>query len=61
MRRCDAVGGLVISRFGHVPKRGESVNLGGLGFAVLRADSRRLHTLRVTRPGVDADGQLPLV
>jgi magnesium and cobalt transporter len=57
----DTVGGLVISRFGHVPKRGESVNLGGLGFAVLRADSRRLHTLRVTRPVVDADGQLPLV
>lgn len=57
----DTVGGLVISRFGHVPKRGESVNLGGLDFAVLRADSRRLHTLRVTRPAVDADGQLPLV
>ncbi len=57
----DTVGGLVISRFGHVPKRGESVNLGGLDFAVLRADSRRLHTLRVTRPVVDSDGQLPLV
>jgi magnesium and cobalt transporter len=57
----DTVGGLVISRFGHVPKRGEAVSLGGLHFTVLRADSRRLHTLRVTRSAVDADGQLPLV
>jgi magnesium and cobalt transporter len=43
------VGGLVISRFGHLPKRGESVTIDGLRFQVLRADSRRLHTLLVER------------
>jgi len=45
----DTVGGLVVSRFGHLPKRGESVGFDGFKFTVLRADSRRLHTLRVSR------------
>ncbi|MCU0809936.1 MAG: CBS domain-containing protein [Thiobacillaceae bacterium] len=45
----DTVGGLVVSRFGHLPKRGESVGFDGFNFTVLRADSRRLHTLRVSR------------
>jgi magnesium and cobalt transporter len=45
----DTVGGLVIGRFGHVPKRGETVDIDGLRFSVLRADSRRLHTLQVER------------
>jgi magnesium and cobalt transporter len=57
----DTVGGLVIARFGHVPKRGEWASLEGLNFTVLRADSRRLHTLRVMRHAVDTGGQLPLV
>jgi len=43
------VGGLVISRFGRLPKRGESVTIDTLRFQVLRADSRRLHTLLVER------------
>ena len=57
----DTVGGLVIARFGHMPKRGEWVSLEGLNFTVLRADSRRLHTLRVVRHEVDGGVQLPLV
>jgi len=57
----DTVGGLVIARFGHVPKRGEWVSLEGLNFTVLRADSRRLHTLRVVRHELVTSGQLPLV
>jgi len=48
----DTVGGLVLHRFGRLPKRGESTTLGGLRFQVLRADSRRLYTLHVQRvPG----------
>ncbi|MDE3208702.1 MAG: CBS domain-containing protein, partial [Pseudomonadota bacterium] len=43
----DTVGGLVISLFGRLPKRGEQVELNDLIFQVLRADSRRLHTLLV--------------
>ena len=45
----DTVGGLVISEFGRLPKRGETVELEGLRFQVLRADSRRLHALLVER------------
>jgi magnesium and cobalt transporter len=48
----DTVGGLIIDRFGRLPKRGESMTIDGLRFQVLRADSRRLHTLQVQRlPG----------
>jgi magnesium and cobalt transporter len=58
----DTVGGLVVSRFGHLPKRGESVKFDGFQFSVLRADSRRLHAVRVTRlTPADEDAQLPLV
>ena len=58
----DTVGGLVVSRFGHLPKRGESVKFDGFQFSVLRADSRRLHAVRVTRlTPEDEDAQLPLV
>jgi len=46
----DTVGGLVISRFGRVPKRGESIAIGGFRFQVMRADSRRVHTLLVQKP-----------
>jgi len=45
----DTVGGLVINAFGRLPKRGESVEIAGFRFHVLRADSRRLHTLKVER------------
>jgi magnesium and cobalt transporter len=45
----DTIGGLVINRFGRLPKRGESAVIGGLKFHVLRADSRRLHTLQIER------------
>ena len=45
----DTIGGLVLSRFGRVPKRGESIGFDNLVFKVLRADSRRLHLLQVAR------------
>ena len=45
----DTVGGLVLKAFGRLPKRGEATTLDGLRFRVLRADSRRLHTLQVER------------
>ncbi|MGZ8197473.1 MAG: HlyC/CorC family transporter [Burkholderiales bacterium] len=43
----DTIGGLVLKRFGRVPKRGEQVTMDGLTFKVLRADSRRLDLLEV--------------
>ena len=46
----DTIGGLVIHELGHLPVRGEKVQLGDLLFNVARADNRRLHTLMATRP-----------
>jgi magnesium and cobalt transporter len=46
----DTVGGVVIAHLGRLPKRGESVAIGGLRFQVLRADSRRVYTLLVDKP-----------
>ena len=45
----DTSGGLLLKRFGRVPKRGEQIAFDNLTFRVLRADSRRLHLLQVTR------------
>ena len=45
----DTVGGLVVSQFGRMPKRGDHVSFDGLKFSVLRADSRRLHSLLVEK------------
>lgn len=43
------IGGLLLSKFGHLPQRGEELQIDHLKFRVLRADSRRLHTLVVER------------
>jgi magnesium and cobalt transporter len=45
----DTVGGLVLKRFGRVPKRGEQLTVDQLSFRVLRADSRRVYLLQVTK------------
>ena len=45
----DTVGGLVLKAFGHLPDRGEAVDIDGLRFKVLNADSRRLRLLQVKR------------
>jgi magnesium and cobalt transporter len=46
----DTVGGLVVGRFGRLPKRGETVTIEGFNFQVLRADSRKVHSLLVEKP-----------
>jgi magnesium and cobalt transporter len=45
----DTVGGLVLSRFGRLPKRGERIAIDDFQFEVLRADSRRLYSLLVEK------------
>ena len=45
----DTVGGLVLKRFGRIPKRGEQISFDNLSFKVLRADSRRMHLLQVVK------------
>src|SRR3970282_1431316 len=44
------VGGMIIAHLGRLPKRGETVTVGGVRFQVLRADSRRIYTLIVEKP-----------
>ena len=44
----DTIGGLILGKLGHMPKRGETLREGPLSFKVLRADNRRIHLLRVT-------------
>jgi magnesium and cobalt transporter len=43
----STIGGLVVSKFGHLPKRAEQVIFDGFKFTVLRADSRRVYSLLV--------------
>jgi magnesium and cobalt transporter len=43
----DTIGGLVVNAFGHLPKRGERVEIDNFRFTVMRADSRRIHLLSV--------------
>jgi magnesium and cobalt transporter len=44
----DTIGGVVMSAFGHLPKRNETIEVDHMRFRILNADSRRLHLLRIT-------------
>mgnify|MGYP000005776890 CR=1 FL=1 len=43
----DTVGGHVMNHFGHLPQRGEQINVGRFQFTVLRADNRRLYLMKM--------------
>jgi len=45
----DTIGGLVMSSFGHMPKRGETIDIESFRFRVLRASNRQIHLLNVVR------------
>lgn len=45
----DTIGGLVLNKFGRLPVRDESVIIDHFKFTVQRADSRRLHMLKVEK------------
>jgi magnesium and cobalt transporter len=44
----DTIGGFVVHRFGHLPRRGERIVIDNLLFKILRADNRRVHMLQLT-------------
>ncbi len=44
----ETFGGLVLSKFGHLPKKGEKIEFDNFEVEVLRADRRRLHLLNVS-------------
>lgn len=46
----DTIGGLVMQAFGHLPARGESVDINGYLFKVAMSDSRRIIQVHVTIP-----------
>ena len=51
----DTIAGLVANALGHVPSRGETVDIGYLRFKVVRADSRRIHLLSIRRLASEAE------
>ncbi|MBU1439146.1 MAG: magnesium/cobalt efflux protein, partial [Gammaproteobacteria bacterium] len=49
------IGGIVLHAFGHMPAKGETIELNGLTFKVSKANSRRLVQLQVIRPKPSSD------
>jgi len=49
----DTIGGLVMHHFGHLPKRGESIEIQNFKFKVLHADNRRIRLLKVLVYDID--------
>jgi len=43
----DTIGGIVMQKFGHLPRRNEVAEIEGFHFKVLNADSRQIHLLRL--------------
>lgn len=49
VKEFDTIGGLVTDKMGHLPARGETLELGSLHFKVLNADNRRIRLFEVVR------------
>ena len=43
----STIGGLVVNKFGHMPKRDDHIRIDNLSITIVRADSRRLHSMLV--------------
>lgn len=52
----DTIGGYVVNAFGHLPKRGETIELDGFRIKIIRADKRRVNLLLITRAGLETTG-----
>jgi magnesium and cobalt transporter len=46
----DTIGGLVIQAFGHMPARHEITTIDGFKFEVVKADQRKIYSLRTSPP-----------
>ncbi|GMR19737.1 MAG: HlyC/CorC family transporter [Gammaproteobacteria bacterium] len=53
----ETIGGIIMRSLGHLPERGEKCEIGDLEFEILRADSRRVHLLKV-QPITEADKKI---
>jgi len=43
----STIGGLIVNKFGHLPKRNDQIVIENLSVTVVRADSRRLHSVLI--------------
>lgn len=55
----DTIGGLIVHHLGHLPRRGERVEVGRFRFSVLQADSRRVHLLKLIVSQDDSESENP--
>ena len=46
----DTIGGLVTQAFGHLPTKGESIEIDGRQFKIVSCDGRRINQLQMTLP-----------
>jgi magnesium and cobalt transporter len=46
----DTIGGIVLQKFGHMPKKSESMTINNFEFKVSSADNRRIQVLQITIP-----------
>jgi len=46
----DTIGGVVLHKFGHMPKKGETVSIDDFEFKVMSADNRRIQVLQMSIP-----------
>lgn len=46
----DTIGGIVLHKFGHMPEKGEEVEINGFNFKIHTADTRRIQQITVTIP-----------
>ena len=47
------VGGLILQKIGHIPERGETINIGPFLITVLNSDSRQIKLIKVTSTLID--------
>lgn len=46
----DTISGIVLHKFGHMPKKGETVNINEFEFKITASDTRRIQTIQITVP-----------
>jgi len=45
----DTIGGFLVSQLEHMPHKGESLTVDNFKFEVIKADSRRVHLIKLKR------------
>jgi len=56
----DTIGGLVLSKIGHMPKRDEVIEINNMSFRIVRSDNRRIYLLEVIiEEKLDTDSMEP--